>query len=211
MVTCALHSVEFPYSRKTATANTVGYQRYAIYEDAISPMALPGTPGCIYTAEGLVHNSRGTPSSTSAVHLQQLDKRQKKLTEFDFSAYWAEVRGKGDAAIVTWGSSAAACFEAAARLQTAGVSVRVIALRLLAPFQGRLFAESLRGTYTVMVVEQNHSGQLYHYLCSQNALPEGTSVMARPGPIPFRPAEIVAAFRESCGDKHRDSGTKTKA
>ena len=49
----------------------------------ISPMAIPGTPGAAYTADGLEHNERGTPSSQAADHLAQLDKRARKLAQLD--------------------------------------------------------------------------------------------------------------------------------
>jgi 2-oxoglutarate/2-oxoacid ferredoxin oxidoreductase subunit alpha len=42
------------------------------------------------------------------------------------------------------------------------------------------------------VVEQNHGAQLYHYLRGHDAVPAGAESIARPGPLPFRPAEITA-------------------
>jgi len=44
----------------------------------------------------------------------------------------------------------------------------------------------------VLVLEQNHSGQLYRHLLGQKALPVSAESIARPGPLPFRPAEITA-------------------
>ncbi|MEI2736793.1 MAG: 2-oxoacid:acceptor oxidoreductase family protein [Rhodoblastus sp.] len=38
----------------------------------------------------------------------QLDKRQRKLELFDFSAHWAEIEGEGELAVITWGSSTGA-------------------------------------------------------------------------------------------------------
>ena len=45
-------------------------------------MALPGTPGCQYTADGLTHTERGIPTSSAADHAAQLDKRRDKLARF---------------------------------------------------------------------------------------------------------------------------------
>ena len=45
-----------------------GYKRYALTLSGVSPMAIPGTPGATYTADGLEHNERGTPSSQAADH-----------------------------------------------------------------------------------------------------------------------------------------------
>ncbi len=41
-------------------------------------------------------------------------------------------------------------------------------------------------------MEQNHSGQLYHHLLAHKAIPPSAESLARPGPLPFRPAEITA-------------------
>ncbi len=71
------------------------YRRYQLTEDGVSPMALPGAPGGMYTADGLEHNRRGAPSSMATDHAEQLDKRLRKLAAFDFGDAWAEIRGRG--------------------------------------------------------------------------------------------------------------------
>ena len=71
--------VTFVGSRLTAPADTEGYRRYALTENGVSPMAIPGTAGATYTADGLEHNERGTPSSQAADHAAQMDKRARKL------------------------------------------------------------------------------------------------------------------------------------
>ncbi|MCB1829525.1 MAG: 2-oxoglutarate synthase, partial [Gammaproteobacteria bacterium] len=79
--------------RKLAQPAAENYQRYTLADaDGISPMAIPGTEGCLYTADGLEHNERGTPSSMPQDHLLQLDKRRRKLAAVDGGEHWAEVR-----------------------------------------------------------------------------------------------------------------------
>src|SRR6185295_19123603 len=102
-------------TRLTVPAHTADYKRYRDTESGVSPMAIPGTPGAVYTADGLEHSERGIPSSQAADHLAQLDKRAKKLDQADYSRYWAEIEGEGDVAIVTWGSCTAPVKEALAR------------------------------------------------------------------------------------------------
>jgi 2-oxoglutarate ferredoxin oxidoreductase subunit alpha len=70
--------------------------------------------------------------------------------------------------------------------------VRIIALRLLAPLQRTQLIAAI-GDTPVLVVEQNHQGQLWHYLHAQRVLPAKAQLLARPGPLPLRPGEIVAA------------------
>ena len=52
----------------TAAANTPDYKRYRDTDSGISPMAIPGTPGVVYTADGLEHTEAGIPSSQSRDH-----------------------------------------------------------------------------------------------------------------------------------------------
>ncbi|MES9957501.1 MAG: 2-oxoacid:acceptor oxidoreductase subunit alpha [Sedimenticola sp.] len=176
------------------------YQRYALTEDALSPMSVPGTEGCIYTADGLEHNERGTPSSMAEDHGRQLDKRRDKLEQFDYGSRWAELQGEGEHCLITWGSSTGAVFEAAERLTRSGTPTRAIALRLLAPLQDEKLAAALEGVSSALVVEQNHGAQLFHYLNASQALPDGTRSMARPGPLPIRPNDIMAILREESAD-----------
>ena len=70
------------------------YKRYALAANGVSPMAVPGTPGGQYTADGLTHTERGLPSSRAEDHGAQLDKRRDKLNCFNYGDHWATVEGK---------------------------------------------------------------------------------------------------------------------
>lgn len=187
---------EIPLVRMTESAPASDYRRYVLTTDGVSPMTLPGAKGGMYTADGLEHDAFGIPSSLAADHHQQLDKRRRKIEAFDFGPDWAEVRGTGRLCLICWGSSSGATFEAAERLLADGIAVRVIALRLLAPLRSDALAQALAGVEKAWVVEQNHSGQLYHYLRSYGVLPEDAHSLAKPGPIPLRPGEIIEAVRQ---------------
>ncbi|HEY7610472.1 MAG TPA: 2-oxoacid:acceptor oxidoreductase subunit alpha [Alphaproteobacteria bacterium] len=182
--------IRFATRRLVAEAAPANYKRYALTEGGVSPMAIPGTRGAVYTADGLEHSERGTPSSQAADHLAQLDKRANKLEQADYSRYWAEIEGEGDVAVVTWGSCTAPVREALARARAGGVAAKLVSLRLLAPAQPERLAEALAGVKRVLVVEQTHSGQFYRYLRSAYELPAETRVFHRPGPLPMRPGEI---------------------
>jgi 2-oxoglutarate ferredoxin oxidoreductase subunit alpha len=168
-----------------------GYKRYAITPSGVSPMAIPGTPGATYTADGLEHNEQGTPSSQSSDHLAQVDKRARKLAQLDPGAAWASVEGEGDIALVTFGSCTGPAREALARN---GKGVRLVSLRLLSPAQPARLKQALEGVQRVLVVEQNHSGQFLRYLRAEYDLPGEVKSLRRPGPLPFRPAEIQQAL-----------------
>jgi 2-oxoglutarate/2-oxoacid ferredoxin oxidoreductase subunit alpha len=181
----------FVGKRLTAPSATPDYKRYRNTESGVSPMAIPGTPGVVYTADGLEHTEAGIPSSQARDHRTQLDKRERKLLQHDYGRWWADVEGDGDAAVITFGSTTAAVREALARVAECGVKVRLIALRLLAPAQPERLAAALEGVARVLVVEQNHGAQLYRYLRSMYDLPGKVASFHRPGPLPLRPGELA--------------------
>ena len=173
-----------------------GYQRYAVGDSGVSPMAIPGQPGGQYTADGLEHNEAGAPSSLPEDHLAQLDKRERKINGFDYGEPWADLQGEGDSAVITWGSTTGAVREALMRLRESGQNTRLIALRLLAPERPEHMASALQGVKRLLVVEQSHSRQFYRYLRAAYDLPTDTKVFNRPGPLPFRPGEILEQLGE---------------
>jgi 2-oxoglutarate ferredoxin oxidoreductase subunit alpha len=188
--------VSFMAKRRLAERIEPDYARYAVTADGVSPMAVPGMAGGQYTADGLEHNPRGTPSSSDADHMEQLDKRLRKLVGYDFGEHWALQEGEGDTAVITWGSSTGAAREALQRLREEGIAARLIALRLLAPAQTERLSAALEGVERALVIEQSHSQQFYRYLRAHYDLPRDLKVFARPGPLPIRPGEICAQLRD---------------
>ncbi|MGB5082075.1 MAG: 2-oxoacid:acceptor oxidoreductase subunit alpha [Burkholderiales bacterium] len=188
--------VSFIGERSRSPASVDGYQRYAVTESGVSPMAIPGTPGVAYTADGLAHNERGTPSSQSADHAAQLDKRERKLRQHDYGKHWAEIEGGGDIAVVTFGSCTAPVREALARAARDGIKARLVSMRLLSPAQPERLAKALAGVKRVLVVEQNHSGQFHRYLRADFDLPGEVRSLRRPGPLPILPGEVYQQLAE---------------
>jgi 2-oxoglutarate ferredoxin oxidoreductase subunit alpha len=182
--------LEATAARNIADAQAAGYRRYALTPSGVSPMAIPGTPGVTYTADGLEHSERGTPSSLGVDHLAQLDKRRRKLDIADYGPMWADVEGDGELAVVTFGSCTGVVREALGRARAQGLSVRLVSLRLLAPAQTERLAQALAGVRKALVVEQNHSGQLHRYLGSDFGVPCLLESLRRPGGLYFTPGEI---------------------
>ena len=182
--------------RLRADANAADYKRYRNTESGISPMAIPGTPGVTYTADGLEHTEAAVPSSNSRDHQLQLDKRERKLLQHEYGEAWADIEGDGDAAVITFGSASAAVREAVARARADGLHLRLIAMRLLAPAQPEKLAKALEGVRHVMVIEQNHGAQFYRYLRGHFDLPAKPTSYHRPGPLPLRPGEVHKALTD---------------
>jgi 2-oxoglutarate ferredoxin oxidoreductase subunit alpha len=175
------------------------YYRYAVGGSGgdsggdlgVSPMSIPGQAGGQYTADGLEHNPAGAPSSMAEDHYTQLDKRERKINKFDYAEHWADLEGGGATAVITWGSATGPVREALSRLRAQGEDIRLISLRLLAPERPLEMAAALKGVRRILVVEQSHSRQFYRYLRAAYDLNAETRVFNRPGPLPFRPNEII--------------------
>ncbi|MBL6932526.1 MAG: 2-oxoacid:acceptor oxidoreductase subunit alpha [Rhodospirillales bacterium] len=181
----------FVSQRSVVEAGVVDYKRYAITQNGVSPMAIPGTAGGQYTADGLEHSENGNPSSQVNDHISQLDKRARKIESFDYGDHWADIEGDGELAVITWGSTAAVVSEAISDLNDKGVNIRMIAPRLLAPALPDKMTEALKGVKRALAIELSHSEQFYRYLKGYFDLPCPVQSYHRPGPLPFRAAELV--------------------
>ncbi len=181
----------FVANRLVVPAHAPDFKRYRDTESGVSPMSIPGTPGVVYTADGLEKNEAGIPSSQARDHYTQLDKRERKLVQYDYGDWWADIEGAGNLAVITFGSVTAVAREALARLAPQDVGVRLVALRLLAPALPERLEEALRGVDRVLVVEQNHTAQLFRYLRAMYDLPGKPASFHRPGPLPMRPDELA--------------------
>ena len=188
--------VAFIGQRVRATEISGAYKRYASAAGGVSAMALPGTRGGQYTADGLTHTERGIPTSGAADHQAQLDKRRDKLERFNYGDHWATIEGDGDLAVITWGSLTGTVREAIDRAAEDDVAVSLIAPRLLSPVQPEQFAAALVGKKRVLVVEQSHGAQFHRYLRAHYDLPASAKVLHRPGPLPITASEVHRAILE---------------
>jgi 2-oxoglutarate ferredoxin oxidoreductase subunit alpha len=188
--------VAFVGQRLKVTNIADAYNRYALVANSISPMAIPGTRGGQYTADGLTHTEQGTPTSSASDHQIQLSKRCDKIENFNYGDHWATIEGAGDFAVITWGSLTGAVREAISRAAQDGVEASLLAPRLLSPTQPKRFAAALAGKKRILIVEQSHSAQFHRYLRAHYDLPDNVQVLNRPGPLPIRAGEIHRAIME---------------
>jgi 2-oxoglutarate ferredoxin oxidoreductase subunit alpha len=186
--------VPFAAKRQVVEPGEANYRRYETTESGISPMTLPGTKGGQYTADGLEHNTRGTPSSQAQDHIAQLDKRQRKVSGYSYGDFWADVEGEGELAVITWGSSTQPVREAVKLAQSKGLAVKLIAMRLISPAQPEKLRKELEGVKRILVIEQSHQGQFWRYLRAHYDLAAEIVPIHRPGPLPIRPGEILSSL-----------------
>jgi len=190
-------NISFMAQRLIENEPTEEYRRYAVTASGISPMALPGTPGGQYTADGLEHNPKGLPSTMMEDHRDQLDKRDRKVAGFDYGDHWADIDGDEDSELVvlTWGSTTNAVREGINRLRAEGIRCKLVAMRLLSPAVPKLFDAALQGAKRILVVEQSHSQQFYKLLRANYDMPGEIRSFHRAGPLIIRPGEIVDTLK----------------
>lgn len=190
--------VSFLTQRKPFVETGEEYQRYALTADGVSPMAIPGQAGGQYTADGLTHTQRGTPSSTRRDQSEQMDKRHNKIDAFDFGDYWGVSEGdlESDTVILTWGSLTGASREALDMLGSDCPSARLVSLRQVSPFPTDALKKALAGAKRVLFVEQSYSGQFHRHVRSHIDLPFDVRNLHRAGPDVIGPEEIADFIRD---------------
>jgi len=178
-----------------ANTEETPFQRYLDTPNGVSPMAVPGDSGHMFTADGLEHKQNAIPSPMAGEHQRQLDKRLRKLSDHEFGPLWADIHGDpiGKPLLLCWGSITGSALEARAHWQAQGRDLAVVSLRLLAPLQTAQLKPLLAAASRILVVEQNHGAQFLHYL--RGELPEFTfGSLARPGPTLITAGDILAAL-----------------
>lgn len=170
------------------------YVRFQLTESGVSPISHPGLAGGSYQAAGIEHTETGAPTASGAVHARMTEKRFRKLAALARRRDLFRQVGDPDAplALVSWGSTAGVCREAAARAWAEGLAVKLLVPQLLYPVAEDVYREFFASVRAGLVVEQSYQGQLHRLLRMFVDLPPGVVSMARPGADPFRPAEIVA-------------------
>ena len=184
--------------RKAFEQTDQPYERYAITADGVSPMAIPGQAGGQYVAEGLTHTVRGSPSIARSDQKAQMDKRCRKIEQFDYGNHWGVCEGElaDGTVILTWGSLTGAAREAIEALREMEIPVRLVAMRQISPFPKERLEEALAGASRVLVVEQSYSAQFHRHVRSHVDLPGEVRLLNREGPFVIGPDEIVTAIRE---------------
>ena len=174
------------------------YQRYAITDDSVSEMSIPGMPRGQYAADGLEHTVLGKPSSMASDHHQQLKKREEKISHFDYGDDWAEIVKSSQMSstiVLTWGSTFTNVKQAVLELDAQDVFVDIVALRLLMPLRVDAIANLCKNK-KVIVIEQSYSGQFYHYCLGEGAIDTSALLLAEPGPLVLKSTEIKAFITE---------------
>ncbi len=180
------------------------YQRYAVTEDGVSPMSLPGQAGGQYTSSGLEHNEFSRPRYDVANHTKMTDKRQRKLVAAALNA--PQPFRAGDPAaeigIITWGSATGVAYEAMLEAQKRGVKVDILAPRMIWPLPTQQLDDFIASKRVIIIPEMNFSGQ-YANLLNTHYRKDFVRLNVYGG-APLKSSQLLAKIMEQARLKIKD-------
>ena len=127
----------------------------------VPPFAPVGGPDCV-AVTGSSHNQRGDLSKDSpeALALQAHLEAKVAAAEPALGRVDVDSTEPAETLVVSFGVSARACRDTVSQVRSQGVQVRFANVRTVSPLPRTALVEALAGTRRLVVVEENHSGQL---------------------------------------------------
>ncbi|MFB6074387.1 MAG: 2-oxoacid:acceptor oxidoreductase subunit alpha [Haloarculaceae archaeon] len=164
--------------------------------DGVSPRAFPGTEDGAHMTTGLEHDALGRRTEDREVRVEQVDKRQQKVTTARENEDW-ECREFGDpeaeTLVVSWGSNEGAMREAIDYLAEDDIDVRFLSVPYLFPRPDLI--EAVEAAERTIVVECNATGQ-FADLLERDTLTRVKRVNKYDG-VRFNADELAAEIRDA--------------
>jgi 2-oxoglutarate ferredoxin oxidoreductase subunit alpha len=178
------------------------YERFKLTDSGISPRAIPGMEGFVYTATGLEHSSSGSPNYESENHLEMCAKRERKinraLEDLPRPVEYYDEEQDPDIGIIGWGSTFGSALEAVGIVRKQGIKAQALKVTALYPYHGDIIREFMNKCKAVLIPELNHSGQLANLI---GHLFNGDVIrMNRAAATPMTPGEIVEQIERIVGE-----------
>lgn len=139
------------------------YRRFQLGGDGISPRSYLGLKNGIFWNTGDESDETGHITEDPVVRRQMMDKRLSRLDvvlERVPEEEQAVCHRTGEYMIVSWGSTKGPILDALEMLESEGVSVGFIQVKMLHPFPARRVERLLEGARVVIDVEANQTGQM---------------------------------------------------
>ncbi len=187
--------------------NDNAYLRFKNTPSGISPRAVPGALGHIFTAATDEHDEDGTLISdefTNPIKRQMMvEKRARKLDNVHKEIPAPSLFGPENAqlTLVGWGSTLSVIREAVEKLAgEEGVVANHLHIKWIVPFHGEEITRILGRSKRIIIVENNYSGQFARYLRSETGINAHGHIRKYDGE-PFMPHHIVEAVKQQLAGK----------
>jgi 2-oxoglutarate ferredoxin oxidoreductase subunit alpha len=173
------------------------YLRYAITEDGVSPMAVPGEPGITVVADSDEHTEDGHLTEDHAIRIAMTEKRTRKGEALALETLPPLLAGPpdGEVLLIGFGSTKGVVAEAREILSAGGIATAAVHLRQVAPFPAQAMSEILDRYRSALTVENNRTGQLARLLRAETGR-EVSGTIGRFDGLPFTPGEVAERVRE---------------
>ena len=139
------------------------YRRFEQTESGISPRAIPGMEGFLFTTTGLEHSEKGTPNYDPDNHMEMSLKRRRKirgaLAHLPEPVSYA-LEGSMDVGVIAWGSTFGAALEAVLEARKAGLRVGALKVTSLFPYHADSIRAFMDRCEEILIPELNLEGQL---------------------------------------------------
>jgi 2-oxoglutarate ferredoxin oxidoreductase subunit alpha len=174
-----------------------GYKRYELTEDGVSPRALPGTAGFEHVVATDDHDEDGVlisdeytnPHKRQAMHEKRMRKMESVLPLIEAPKLWGTENAQ--ITLVGWGSTEGVIREAMQKLaQEDGIIANALQIKWIVPLHATAITSILSKSKSVVIVENNYSGQFARYLRSETGIFADGHIRKYDGE-PFMPHHIV--------------------
>ncbi|MGK9185595.1 2-oxoacid:acceptor oxidoreductase subunit alpha [Priestia filamentosa] len=176
------------------------FNRYELTEDGVSPRVIPGTKNGIHHVTGVEHDETGRPSESSANRQLQMDKRMRKLDKlperFPNPITVHAPHEKPDLLLIGFNSTRGAIEETMSRLEKEGIKVNHMHIRLIHPFPTSTVLPFIAAAKTVLVVENNATGQLANLIKMNVGYIDKIKSLLKYDGNPFQPIQLYNGSKE---------------
>ncbi len=172
------------------------YFRFKDTDTGISPWAVPGEPGVLYSVTGLEHSETGNPNFDAGVHLRMTEKRYRKFDSMRKDLPAPRIIGDEDAEIglTCWGSTTGSVIEAMEIARAEGVKSKLIVSMMINPQREDDFRAFFDSCKEIIIPEMNHSGQYAALVKSRYGI--RPREMHFPSVEPVSPRKIADKIKE---------------
>ncbi len=174
------------------------FKRYEFTEDGVSPRPIPGVKNGLHHVTGVEHNEVGRPSEDALNRHKMMDKRLNKLNGLKVPnpILINEKYDTPDVLVVGMGSTRGTIEEAVEQLENDGVKVNTAHVRLIWPFPEQELAPFVEKAKTVIVVENNATGQLANQIKLHVGMKEKIKSVLKYDGNPFLPSIVYKECKE---------------